>query len=629
MRTKALYLITLILIICVSYLSFSPSYLHTFNSDNAIHVLMANDFELPRDLYFWGQDRLGSLLPLCAYILKILIPISAVLAISITHYIFLLVSFVFLSTFIKEIILRVILACFIFLPIGDFNFLILVGHPYSSQLLIGCMFMYYLNKLNCLIKENQDSVSNFKTKLLFYSLMSNVLLSISIWISEYSIILLLFTLIFLVMNSDTRGRIIKMTKTKLGAGVISINIVFGFFGLTLYNYAKNTASFQDTTYEYLFVRKLPHFIQNATTVIDRIQATLSFRNGENLEGIFFLGFTLLILLFLTYLIIKSNTLKAKKYAIHSIVYTIILGILLLFSSIWMYKNNIRTQYFTPLYILTIVGILIWIQQIKPRIIYKLLMVIFVFTCSILNSIEYLKTPSKINSFSDFKTLNKGILMGDFWTVYLAATASPDSLTPVPYEDQTVRNHSWVDEIFSTNERVYITENYLPMSGLNNIIYHFGYILTKTNKSFKLSETTLHEYQISSNKPIHFFRLKTWNGSYLVCNGNRLEMTFDSENPNCIFELENNKIGNGIKCNNGKFLSVVYNNETHIISANSSQVYDEQRFYFLQGGNNNKIAIQSSFQFTKLTANPFRNQVTLSSSKIGEWEVFELEVLKKE
>ena len=48
-------LITLFFI--VSFRAFALYTTPAFNSDNAIHVLMAQDLKLPDDLYYWGQSR--------------------------------------------------------------------------------------------------------------------------------------------------------------------------------------------------------------------------------------------------------------------------------------------------------------------------------------------------------------------------------------------------------------------------------------------------------------------------------------------------------------------------------------------------------------------------------------------
>jgi len=63
------YYLLLFLLIFFSFYNFAEIYFPLLNSDMAITILMAQNLNLPGDLYFWGQDRAGSLIPLLANIL--------------------------------------------------------------------------------------------------------------------------------------------------------------------------------------------------------------------------------------------------------------------------------------------------------------------------------------------------------------------------------------------------------------------------------------------------------------------------------------------------------------------------------------------------------------------------------
>jgi hypothetical protein len=64
--TTALYLLVVITIGTASYMLNGPEFSAWYGSDQAIQVLMANDFSWPRDLYYWRQNRLGSIVPFFA-----------------------------------------------------------------------------------------------------------------------------------------------------------------------------------------------------------------------------------------------------------------------------------------------------------------------------------------------------------------------------------------------------------------------------------------------------------------------------------------------------------------------------------------------------------------------------------
>jgi hypothetical protein len=63
---SSVYYILLVLLIAFSFYNFAEINYPLLNSDMAVNVLMAKGVNLPGDLYFWGQDRAGSLIPLLA-----------------------------------------------------------------------------------------------------------------------------------------------------------------------------------------------------------------------------------------------------------------------------------------------------------------------------------------------------------------------------------------------------------------------------------------------------------------------------------------------------------------------------------------------------------------------------------
>ena len=63
---------------------------------------MVHYFKLPGDFYFWGQDRLGSLIPLLGQIPNKLFGLTPILSESLTHYAILFLGFLAFSTFIRS-----------------------------------------------------------------------------------------------------------------------------------------------------------------------------------------------------------------------------------------------------------------------------------------------------------------------------------------------------------------------------------------------------------------------------------------------------------------------------------------------------------------------------------------------
>lgn len=64
---KLIFIISSLLFLFISYqfyIRFSLWHFKGLNSDHAIHILMAESFDYTKDWYYWGQNRLGSFIPM-------------------------------------------------------------------------------------------------------------------------------------------------------------------------------------------------------------------------------------------------------------------------------------------------------------------------------------------------------------------------------------------------------------------------------------------------------------------------------------------------------------------------------------------------------------------------------------
>ncbi len=116
LKTKGSYLLLISIIFLLSFRFFSSMFYPILNSDNAVTILMIYYFKLPQDLYFWDQDRMGSIIPLIGQIPFKLFKFSAVTSEAVTHYSILLLGFLSFSTFLKSDYLKIIFALIWFFP---------------------------------------------------------------------------------------------------------------------------------------------------------------------------------------------------------------------------------------------------------------------------------------------------------------------------------------------------------------------------------------------------------------------------------------------------------------------------------------------------------------------------------
>src|ERR1035437_5805494 len=99
---KITYFVIQVIIAVFSICFFSPLGSPFLNSDQAIHVLMANSISLPEDLYYWHQDRLGSMIPILASGLIKIFRIESIYAVTIVLYGMILATYYFFSKFLEN-----------------------------------------------------------------------------------------------------------------------------------------------------------------------------------------------------------------------------------------------------------------------------------------------------------------------------------------------------------------------------------------------------------------------------------------------------------------------------------------------------------------------------------------------
>jgi hypothetical protein len=121
------------LIMPISFREFSPAMATSLNADKAIHILMAYDFQVPEDLYYWGQDRLGSLIPMLAHGLIWGLGLAPVVAVSSVQYGVLALGVACLSTVLTLPVHRLILVMAWLLPAWSFRSIVANAQPYGPQ----------------------------------------------------------------------------------------------------------------------------------------------------------------------------------------------------------------------------------------------------------------------------------------------------------------------------------------------------------------------------------------------------------------------------------------------------------------------------------------------------------------
>lgn len=144
-KSRYLYWTFLTMIVGGSFRIFSSYYYPLLNSDDAISILMIEGFSLKKDLFCWGQDRGGSLVPLLANLLSYILPLGSIWLESIVRHLILLLGYFSFASFLPKIYQRLLFALIWFLP--PIYFIGLVRYPMGIQYAILGMALLMIRTL--------------------------------------------------------------------------------------------------------------------------------------------------------------------------------------------------------------------------------------------------------------------------------------------------------------------------------------------------------------------------------------------------------------------------------------------------------------------------------------------------
>ena len=115
------------------------------NADQAIHILMAERFDVARDAYYWGQDRLGSLLPALGAVL-VALGVPSLDALAWVQLGVLLASGLVWLRLLRNPVLGALGFAAMLLPVFPFHESVAIGHPYLAQQFFGLLWLSVLDR---------------------------------------------------------------------------------------------------------------------------------------------------------------------------------------------------------------------------------------------------------------------------------------------------------------------------------------------------------------------------------------------------------------------------------------------------------------------------------------------------
>jgi len=484
---KKIYYLIIGLIFLLSFRFYSSLFYPVLNSDNAVTILMIHYFKLPNDLYFWGQDRMGSLIPLIGQIFFKIFNFSALTSESIVHYLILLLGFFSFSHFLKSYFLKIIFAIIWFFPpmrlidVTQFSF----GIHYSLIAISCYLFEYY----------QKEKIQN--NLLLRHSILSiiTILLISSIWVSDMALVtvFLLLTIqsyFYLKTNTFTFSLFKKIELYYTLAGFI--------LGYIFIHYAKNISqNKQDyTTFSDFNATK-----QTCIIFWNTILEFFTFKANEPFTSVYsYLVVIIFIIIIIPIKNVKSNN-TAKKLMLFFLFDAVFLFGIIIVSN-WTFLNGVSRRYFTCTYISLSFSLLLLLDNLNTNSKYiniiNTILLITVFTGGIgtLYNIKFIwpktMTP-RVKVASEFEKLGQIGIISEYWNSYITSCPNPDMIKATPHDSTwAVRNYEIVDEVFEQKNIYVIKDMWLQI--FPDTLKEFGRVLIKDGNEFRIGDCDVCKYK---------------------------------------------------------------------------------------------------------------------------------------
>ncbi len=489
MIKKVAYYSTLLIIILISFRIYSSIYYPGLNSDNAVTILMVHYFQLPDDLYFWGQDRMGSIIPLVAQIPNKLFSISALYSEAIAHYLILIIGFFAIASFFKTHFVKLLFALMLFLPPSK--------EIEVTQLTLSIQYMFlFIGMYLVLLVKAENKIIHLKQHLILFLFVLSMI--IAVWDSDLAIVSvsIFISLYLLYLIKDTSIRF-------LFKNIVSYYIIFGLLlGFLFITYAKSTSPIKNN---YALLCNPNEILKTLSILFSTLKDIFLFNIKETLTSVYsYLALFTVILMMVFVRKVKFTNTITKRLLVFFILDLFVVFIVIIVSK-WTLLNGVPMRYFNCTYISAIIVFLLLFENldlinIKLNIVkYSLLITVLVGSFgAIYTQVFVWYKPYKPYSeyVSELNKLGKIGIVGEYWNSYICSINDPENIKSNPHDKSCVRNLKLVDEVFK-QKKIYLIKD-MWLDSYPDTILQFGRTLIKQEEPFSLANATLCRYSLVGN-----------------------------------------------------------------------------------------------------------------------------------
>ncbi|MBN2214330.1 MAG: hypothetical protein JW723_08800 [Bacteroidales bacterium] len=474
---KTIYVLSVSVIILFSFFHHSSLFSPVLNADDAVLVLMIHDFHLPGDIYYWGANRGGTIIPLIGQFFHKIMHLPALTSESLARYLIHVIGFLGLTSLFRSNPIKIVFAVVWFLP--PLRMLDVLKVSFAQQYALTGMAICLMS----FIQTGSAQKHHLKHHLLLFLIV--ILFIMSVWVSDLAVVTI-FIILFIQLVFD-----LKKDKTALHYAlirkpgfyyVISGLVAGGFFIF----YAKRNAIYVNDYFGFFDMT----VITGAFKIFAGTMADLFlFRIKEPFTSLY----TYLILIFLLFFLFKKKDIKYTGYQLKwTVVFLLDLAVVftVIITSKWAYLNGIPRRYFVCNYISFWMVFLLTFESLKKikyqRILYCLLMgTVMLGGLGTIYNFRYV-SPRKLTpaakTVSEFENLGKIGIIAEYWNSYLSSVTNPAMIKATPNDKSEVRNQRLVDSVFARPE-IYVIRD-MWMESFPDTLEQFGYVLLKNGDEFR-------------------------------------------------------------------------------------------------------------------------------------------------
>jgi hypothetical protein len=477
-------------IILFSFFTFSESFFPLMNSDMAVNILMTPGFSFLKDIYFWGQDRSGSLIPVLAHPLFLMTGLSPALIVSLVHYLILVLGYFAAFRFVKTPAGRLILALVWFLPPWHFiEFLLILYGVQASCVMIA---------LN-LFDRSLNSAAELRKRILM--LASAAMFIVSVWVSDMvlvSMLALLLIRVFYLADGLRRGmklpKISSIIATYLPALFVFIS------GFVLIAFAKNIST-PVAGYGGSPLAGYSGVKANLFIVAESFGKVMAFRSESAIESVFLWAvFALLSAMFFLKKIRRPGILKISE---NPWLLFFLFEALLILSAVmisgWVAANGAGRRYFTTVFASSWVFFIMYIEKIPESGTARLLRRAVFFVVLIASFSGFSRfyipevKPSRMRVLSPLTHLAPCGIIAEYWNAYISACPDPLVIAATPHDRDYVRNPALADRVMSMPNLFLIRDGWLEQ--FPDSLVQFNRTLYRQGTPFHIADAWLCRYSV--------------------------------------------------------------------------------------------------------------------------------------